>query len=242
MCSRFEYVLISTIFQLTPRALFSISFPTRSSTVTKQHSKLEAVMAAPNMNSEVASAKDVLQQCARNLINVAQQLQSCDRVTQTSQMSPTENRQTNVLWPDKVFDEFAGNVLFPRQLAVLLFLSGTRLPNHLFALQTKNRRCHQVSKRKSNLVLLNLVKERLYLKGTAIQSMSIKKTRLTYRLLERPTSHVSLISTTAQFGSFLYEAFLYVLRIFRYSGLLWVVLTNTGIFLRALKLCGESRT
>ena len=81
----------------TPRALFSISFPTRSSTVTKQHSKLEAAMAAPNMNSEDASAKDVLQQCARNLINVGQQMQSCDRVTQTSQMSPTENRQTNVL-------------------------------------------------------------------------------------------------------------------------------------------------
>ena len=49
------------------------------------------------MNSEDASAKDVLQQCARNLINVAQQLQSCDRVTQTSQMNPTENRQTYVL-------------------------------------------------------------------------------------------------------------------------------------------------
>ena len=49
------------------------------------------------MNSEDASAKDVLQQCARNLINVGQQMQSCDRVTQTSQMSPTENRQTNVL-------------------------------------------------------------------------------------------------------------------------------------------------
>lgn len=54
-------------------------------------------MAAPNMNSEDASAKEVLQQCARNLINVVQQLQSCDRVTQTSQMSPTQNRQTNVL-------------------------------------------------------------------------------------------------------------------------------------------------
>ena len=34
----------------------------------------------------------------------------------------------------------------------------------------------------------------------------------------------------------------YVLRISRYSGFLWVVPTNTGIFLRALKLCGESRT
>ena len=33
----------------------------------------------------------------------------------------------------------------------------------------------------------------------------------------------------------------YVLRISRYSGFLWVVPTNTGIFLRALKLCGESR-
>ena len=33
-----------------------------------------------------------------------------------------------------------------------------------------------------------------------------------------------------------------VLRISRYSGFLWVVPTNTGIFLRALKLCGESRT
>ena len=34
----------------------------------------------------------------------------------------------------------------------------------------------------------------------------------------------------------------YVLRISRYLGFLWVVPTNTGIFLRALKLCGESRT
>ena len=34
----------------------------------------------------------------------------------------------------------------------------------------------------------------------------------------------------------------YVLRIPRYSGFLWVVPTNTGIFLRGLKLCGESRT
>ena len=33
-----------------------------------------------------------------------------------------------------------------------------------------------------------------------------------------------------------------VLCISRYSGFLWVVLTNTGIFLRGLKLCGESRT
>ena len=34
----------------------------------------------------------------------------------------------------------------------------------------------------------------------------------------------------------------HVLRISRYSGFLWVVPTNTGIFLRGLKLCGESRT
>ena len=34
----------------------------------------------------------------------------------------------------------------------------------------------------------------------------------------------------------------YVLRISRYSGFLWVVPTNAGIFLRALKLCGERRT
>ena len=34
----------------------------------------------------------------------------------------------------------------------------------------------------------------------------------------------------------------YVLRILRYSGFLWVLPTNTGIFLRGLKLCGESRT
>ena len=82
-------------------------------------------MAAPNMNSEDASAKDVLQQCPRNLINVVQQLQSCDRVTQTSQMSPTENRQTNVLQEHRalfgfvppsggqtrsVFDKFADEV------------------------------------------------------------------------------------------------------------------------------------
>ena len=34
----------------------------------------------------------------------------------------------------------------------------------------------------------------------------------------------------------------YVLHISRYSIFLWVVPTNTGIFLRGLKLCGESRT
>ena len=34
----------------------------------------------------------------------------------------------------------------------------------------------------------------------------------------------------------------YVLRISRYSGFLWVVPANTGIFLRAFKLYGESRT
>ena len=34
----------------------------------------------------------------------------------------------------------------------------------------------------------------------------------------------------------------YVLRISRYSGFLWVVPTSTGIFLRGLKLYGESRT
>ena len=34
----------------------------------------------------------------------------------------------------------------------------------------------------------------------------------------------------------------YVLRIARYSGFLWVVPTNTGVFLRGLKLYGESRT
>ena len=34
----------------------------------------------------------------------------------------------------------------------------------------------------------------------------------------------------------------YVLRIARYSGFLWMVPTNTGIFLRGLKLYGEWRT
>ena len=34
----------------------------------------------------------------------------------------------------------------------------------------------------------------------------------------------------------------YVLRIARYSGFLWVVHTNAGIFLRGLKLYGEGRT
>ena len=34
----------------------------------------------------------------------------------------------------------------------------------------------------------------------------------------------------------------YVLRMARYSGFLWVMPTNTGIFLRGLKLYGESRT
>ena len=34
----------------------------------------------------------------------------------------------------------------------------------------------------------------------------------------------------------------YVLRISRYSDFLLLVLINTGIFLRGLKLCGESRT
>ena len=34
----------------------------------------------------------------------------------------------------------------------------------------------------------------------------------------------------------------YVLRISRYSGFLWVVPTNAGIFLHSLKLCEESIT
>ena len=34
----------------------------------------------------------------------------------------------------------------------------------------------------------------------------------------------------------------YLLRISRYSGFLWVVPANTGIFLCGLKLCEESRT
>ena len=34
----------------------------------------------------------------------------------------------------------------------------------------------------------------------------------------------------------------YVMRISRYSGFLWVVPTNTGIFLRGLKLYGKNRT
>ena len=34
----------------------------------------------------------------------------------------------------------------------------------------------------------------------------------------------------------------YVLRISRYSAFLWVVPTNTWIFLRSLKLCAENRT
>ena len=34
----------------------------------------------------------------------------------------------------------------------------------------------------------------------------------------------------------------FVLRISRYSGFLWVVPTNTGIFLRSLNLCWEGRT
>ena len=34
----------------------------------------------------------------------------------------------------------------------------------------------------------------------------------------------------------------YILCISRYLGFLWVVPTNTGIFLRGLKLCGENRT
>ena len=34
----------------------------------------------------------------------------------------------------------------------------------------------------------------------------------------------------------------YVLRISRYSDFLWPMLTNTGVFLRGLKLSGESRS
>lgn len=103
-----------------------------------------------------------------------------------------KNRQTNVLQEHRALFGFVPpssgqtrsltnsrrstqrNVLFPCHFAILLFLTGTCLPNHLLALQTKIRRCHQVFKRKSNLVLLNLVKERLYLKGKAIRGMSMK--------------------------------------------------------------------
>ena len=41
-------------------------------------------------------------------------------------------------------------------------------------------------------------------------------------------------------GAYCYCA--YVLRILRYSDFLSVMLTNTGIFLRSLKLSGESRS
>ena len=52
-----------------------------------------------------------------------------------------------------------------------------------------------------------------------------------------PVLLARILKTGAYFG---YCA--YALRISRCSGFLWVMPTNTGIFLRGLKLCGESRT
>ena len=51
---------------------------------------------------------------------------------------------------------------------------------------------------------------------------------------------VSLMISFEDGAYFCYCA--YVLCILRYSGFQWVVPTNTGIFLRGLKQCGEGRT
>ena len=60
------------------------------------------------------------------------------------------------------------------------------------------------------------------------------------RVDDCPTFRLEHLNYVKDGAYFCYYA--YVLRISRYSGFLWVVPTNTGIFLHALKLCGESRT
>ena len=51
------------------------------------------------------------------------------------------------------------------------------------------------------------------------------------------------IATISKFNDGAYCCYCpYILHIARYSGFLWVVPMNTGVFLRGLKLYGESRT
>ena len=61
-----------------------------------------------------------------------------------------------------------------------------------------------------------------------------------YNNLSKHTRDTKSLSVLKDGAYYCYCA--YVLRIARYSGFLWVVPTNTGIFLRGLKLYGESRT
>ena len=68
-----------------------------------------------------------------------------------------------------------------------------------------------------------------------------------YRLNWTPLSPITIVNHLAnpniklKDGAY-YCYCAYILRIARYSGFLWVVPTNTGKFLRGLKLYGESRT
>ena len=57
----------------------------------------------------------------------------------------------------------------------------------------------------------------------------------------RSSDFLTMVPTCVKDGAY-YCYCAYVLRITRYSGFLWMVPTNTGIFLRGLKLYGESRT
>ena len=60
------------------------------------------------------------------------------------------------------------------------------------------------------------------------------------RVLRPPLSGISGSASLKDGAYYCYCA--YVLRIFRYSDFLSVMLTNTGILLRGLKLSGESRS
>ena len=61
-----------------------------------------------------------------------------------------------------------------------------------------------------------------------------------YTLIYMDTLHIAEIPHIKDGAYYCYCA--YVLRISRYSDFLSVMLTNTGIFLRGLKLSGESRS
>ena len=79
------------------------------------------------------------------------------------------------------------------------------------------------------------------------QKISVFKTLpLTPTVYRHPKRNISLQqnNTTALLRTVptIVTVHINILCILRYSDFLWVVPTNTGVFLRCLKLCGESRT
>ena len=91
------------------------------------------------------------------------------------------------------------------------------------------------------------IKRAVYMTGTKWNG-PVKKWRDTHNFCEEMrvlfclwTHSGYIVSQPFKDGAY-YGYCAYVLRIARYSGFLWVLHTNTGIFLRGLKLYGEGRT